>query len=310
MVARSSQILAEVYWTRAAEVHRLLTEHKACVQLWRGDYGDLGAMTIVEAAKTVLKDAEALTAEDVYDRIVAGGLYVFGAAKPKDVVKSQLRRHCIGLDFPTASPVKFFRRVEKGKYALASAEGVAVSTPAPAEPEGDETPEEAMEEASKRHLLGLRQELKEKILQNHPAFFERLVIELLIRMGYGGSDPKLGIHTGGPSDGGIDGIIKEDKLGLEQIYIQAKRYALDREVKRTEVQRFAGAMNKVKKGVFITTASFAQNAREFAVGHEKTISLIDGNLLCDLMINHGVGVSEVKSYRLLKVDGDYFATDG
>ncbi len=268
-------------------------------------------MTIVEAAKTVLKDADgALTADEVYNRIVARGLYVFGAVKPIDVVGAQLRRHCVGLDFPTASPVKFFRRAGRGKYTLASVEGVATSSPMAFGKESDETPEEAIEDSYKNHLLRLRQELKEKILQNHPAFFERLVIDLLIRMGYGGSDPKLGVHTGGPGDGGVDGIIKEDKLGLEKIYIQAKRYALDREVKRTEVQRFAGAMNKVKKGVFITTAIFAKNAREFAKGHEKTISLIDGDLLCDLMISHGVGVSEVKIYKLLRVDGDYFAANG
>ena len=121
--------------------------------------------------------------------------------------------------------------------------------------------------------------------------------------------PTLGIHTGGPGDGGIDGIIKEDKLGLEQIYIQAKRYSLDREVKRTDVQRFAGAMNKIKKGVFITTASFATNALEFARSHEKTISLIDGDLLCDLMIANGVGVSEVKQYKVLRIDSDYFAAN-
>jgi restriction system protein len=135
-----------------------------------------------------------------------------------------------------------------------------------------------------------------------------LVIELLLRMGYGGNDPTLGIHTGGPGDGGIGGIIKEDKLGLEQIYIQAKRYSLDREVKRTDIQRFAGAMNKIKKGVFITTASFAANASEFARTHEKTISLIDGDLLCDLMITNGVGVSRVrvKSYDVLRIDSDYF----
>jgi restriction endonuclease Mrr len=102
----------------------------------------------------------------------------------------------------------------------------------------------------------------------------------------------------GPDDAGIDGIIKEDKLGLDQIYIQAKRWALEREVKRNEVQRFAGAMNRVKKGVFLTTAKFGERAQEFAKSHEKTISLIDGDALCDLMIIHGVGVAEVKILRL------------
>ena len=134
--------------------------------------------------------------------------------------------------------MKFFRIFGDDRYGLESLEGVRPSGPAAKVARTGGLPEEIIDEAHKDHLHLLRQQLKEKILQNHPAFFERLVIELLLRMGYGGSDPALGIHTGGPGDGGIDGIIKEDKLGLEQIYIQAKRYALEREVKRTEVQRF------------------------------------------------------------------------
>lgn len=267
-------------------------------------------MTIVESIKEVLQESpDALSVDDVYSRIVSRGLYAFKAAEPKSVVRSQLRRHCFGLDFPTASPVKFFRLVGEDRYAIESLEGVKAPITTAAHKPSGRIPEEAIDDSHKEHLVALRQELKDKILQNHPAFFERLVIELLIRMGYGGSDPTLGIHTGGPGDGGVDGIIKEDKLGLDQIYIQAKRYALDREVKRTEVQRFAGAMNKIKKGVFITTATFANNAKEFASSHEKTISLIDGNLLSDLMIMHGVGVSEVKTYRVLRVDNDYFSTN-
>jgi restriction system protein len=264
-------------------------------------------ITIAEAIKEVLGDVEALTSDEIYNRIVARQLYPFKAADPKGVVRGTLRRHTLGLDFPTASPVKYFRLVGEDKYALESAAGMRTSATPEASKRDASIPEEVIDNAHKLHLVALRQNLKEKILQNHPAFFERLVIELLLRMGYGGSDPTLGIHTGGPGDGGIDGIIKEDKLGLEQIYIQAKRYALDREVRRTEVQRFAGAMNKVKKGVFITTAKFADNARDFAKGHEKTISLIDGDLLSDLMIMHGVGVSDVKTYRILRVDKDYFS---
>jgi restriction system protein len=174
----------------------------------------------------------------------------------------------------------------------------------------ERTAEETINDAYRDHLALLQQQLKQRILENHPAFFERLVIELLIRMGYGGSDPNLGIHTGGPDDGGIDGIINEDKLGLEKLYIQAKRWAPDREVKRTEIQKFAGAMNRVKKGVFITTAKFSARAIECVNSHEKTISLIDGDMLSDLMIRHGVGVVEVKILKLLRVDSDYFSGDG
>ena len=281
--------------------------------------------TIVRAIKEVLSQAnKPLTADEIYSRIVKANLYVFGAVNPKAVVRGQLRKHCIGLDFPSARPIKFFRLLENDQYALESAEGVISEPPiqdrlvgenetqrvvrSKGEGKNPKTPEEIIDDAHKDHLSLLRQELKETILNNHPVFFEHLVIDLLIKMGFGGSDPKLGFHTGGPGDGGIDGIIKEDKLGLDQIYIQAKRYALDREVKRTDVQRFAGAMNRIRKGVFITTASFAPNACSFAKEHEKTISLIDGDLLCDFMILHGVGVAEVKNYKVLRIDGDYFST--
>lgn len=263
--------------------------------------------TIVEAIVQVMESASAaLTVDEIYRAIISAGLYIFKAVEPKSVVRSQLRRHCVGLDFPTASPVKYFRLESGEHYALEDPKGVRTRpNRRPQKPEGS-LPEELIENAYQEHLIGLRRELKQRILESHPAMFERLVIELLLRMGYGGGDPNLGIHTGGPGDGGIDGIIKEDKLGLGQIYIQAKRYAPDREVRRTEVQRFAGAMNRVKKGVFITTSAFAENAASFAKHHEKTISLIDGDILCDLMIGHGLGVSSVKNYDLRRVDTDYF----
>lgn len=252
-----------------------------------------------------------MSVEELYDEIKSRRLYEFKAVDPKHVVRSQLRRHCIELDFPSANPVKYFRVIEGDRYTLGSASGIRSSStvrskfPAPE----DRLPEEVIDDAYADHVFTLREALKDRILANHPAFFERLVLNLLITMGYGGSDPSLGIHTGGPDDAGIDGVIKEDALGLEKIYIQAKRWARDREVGRQEVQRFAGAMNRVKKGVFITTAKFGRRAKEFVEHHEKTISLIDGDDLCDLMIAHGVGVSETKVVRLLKVDGDYFSTE-
>lgn len=265
-------------------------------------------MTIVEAIQAVLGGTkEALSVDQIYNLIVNQNLYLFKAIDPKSVVRSQVRRHCLGLDFPSASPVKYFKIVGDDRYLLESIQGLPPSV-VPATPiQNGRLPEEIIEDSFKEHLQNLRDQLKQKILQNHPAFFERLVIELLLRMGYGGNDPALGKHTGGPGDGGIDGIINEDKLGLEKIYIQAKRYSLNRKVTRAEVQGFAGAMNKIKKGVFITTASFAETALDFAKTHEKTISLIDGDLLCELMIINGVGVSQVKLYKLLKIDSDYFS---
>lgn len=266
--------------------------------------------TIVEAIIDVLKlSTSPLSVDEIYSGIVAKDLYAFKAADPKAVVRSQLRRHCIGLDFPTSSPVKYFRLEGDDKYAIESEEGVRTWTQEVSS-SGGRVVEEVISDAYSEHLKNLRTELKQKLFESHHAFFEQLVIELLVRMGYGGGDRTLAFHTGGPGDGGIDGIIKEDKLGLGLIYIQAKKYAADREVRRTEVQRFAGAMNRVKKGVFITSSAFAKNASKWAKDHEKTISLIDGNTLCDLMIAHGLGVSLVQTYELRKVDQDYFSPAG
>jgi restriction system protein len=268
-------------------------------------------MTIVEAIKEVLgASAEALTVDEIYNKIITAKLYGFKAAEPKSVVRSLLRRHCIGLSFATASPVKYFKLVNGERYAIESLEGVRAEKPLKTESISgrDKLPEETIGEAHEQHLAFTRNQLRQKILQSHFSFFEVLVIDLLIKMGYGGSDPKRGIHTGGPGDGGIDGIIYEDKLGLEKIHLQAKLYALDRAVGRREVQQFAGALNKVRKGIFITTSSFNKNARVFAESHEKAITLIDGDTLCDLMISHGVGIQTVERYSIYKVDNDYFST--
>jgi restriction system protein len=266
-------------------------------------------MTIIEAIQKVLKEAKTpLSVGKIFEAIVGQELYQFKAIDPKAVVRTQLRRHCVGLDFPSANPVKHFALVGSDTYKLASEEDSIEKTTTPSPPDKDKIPEEIIDDAHRAHLQVLREQLKEKILQNHPAFFERLVIDLLIRLGYGGGDPSLGIHTGGPGDLGIDGIIKEDRLGLDQIYIQAKRYSLDSAVGPAEIQQFAGAMNKIRKGVFITTTRFTKFATAAAEKHEKAISLIDGDLLCDLMISTGVGVSEVKTYAVLRVDNDYFSS--
>jgi restriction system protein len=126
-------------------------------------------------------------------------------------------------------------------------------------------------------------------------------------MGYGYDQTNSGEFTDGPYDEGIDAVIKQDELGLELIKVQAKKYALERKVDVEEVRGFAGALNKMKKGVFITTSDFTQPARKFAQNHEKTISLINGDLLGELMISYLVGVSDIKSYRLVKIDSDYFS---
>jgi restriction system protein len=177
------------------------------------------------------------------------------------------------------------------------------------ETETSQTPEETLGIIYQEIRNHLAQELLERIKKCSPKFFENLVIDLLVAMGYGGSWKDAARSVGRSHDGGIDGIIKEDKLGLDIVYIQAKRWA--KNVGRPEVQAFTGSLEgfKARKGVLITTAGFTQEAREFAGRIEKTIILVDGDLLTQLMIDHSVGVSDVESYTIKRIDSDYFSED-
>ena len=140
-----------------------------------------------------------------------------------------------------------------------------------------------------------------------PKMFEQIVVDLLVKMGYGGSQKDAGEAIGGINDEGIDGIIKEDKLGLDTIYIQAKRWD-NFVVGRPEVQKFAGALQgkRAKKGIFITTSKYTNEALEYALAIENKIILIDGNQLSQYMIDFNVGVSTVNTYEVKKIDNDYF----
>lgn len=172
-----------------------------------------------------------------------------------------------------------------------------------------ETPEESMESAYLRLKTNLAKEIIQNIKACSPAFFERLVIELLVKMGYGGSRKDAGEAIGKSGDGGIDGIIKEDKLGLDILYIQAKRW--DGCVGRPEIQKFAGALqlHHAKKGVFITTSNYSKDAIDYVSRIESKIILVDGELLANLMIDNKVGVSTVTTYDINKIDTDYFTED-
>ncbi len=173
----------------------------------------------------------------------------------------------------------------------------------------DVTPEEALDAAYGRLRLDLEAELLDQVKGASPSFFERLVVELLVRMGYGGTLRDAGQAVGKSGDGGIDGIIKEDRLGLDVIYIRAKRW--DSTVGRPEIQKFAGALqgHRARKGVFITTSSFSADAVEFASRIDSKIVLIDGSTLSKYMIDHNVGVSATRSYEMKKIDSDYFSED-
>lgn len=157
-------------------------------------------------------------------------------------------------------------------------------------------------------------DLLEKILEKTPDFFEKLVIDLLLKMGYGGSfvdvrkQIKMSQHTGKTGDEGIDGIINGDRLGLDKIYIQAKRWKVGSVVGRPEIQSFAGALTSqnARKGVFITTSKFSRDALSYDPKNGVTIILIDGEKLVDLMYEYGVGVNEIETLTVKKIDSDYF----
>jgi restriction system protein len=173
----------------------------------------------------------------------------------------------------------------------------------------DQTPEEALESSYQNLRQALAQELMERIKNCSPRFFEGLVVDLLVAMGYGGSRKDAGQAVGQSGDGGIDGIIKEDKLGLDVVYIQAKRW--EGSIGRPVVQAFAGSLEgqRARKGVLITTSQFTQDARDYVNRIEKKIVLIDGNQLAQLMIDHGIGVAEVANYTVKKIDLDYFGEE-
>ena len=173
----------------------------------------------------------------------------------------------------------------------------------------DATPEEALDVAYQRLRSDLEGELLDQVKSASPSFFERLVVDLLVRMGYGGTLRDAGQAVGKSGDGGIDGIIKEDRLGLDVIYIQAKRWEAN--VGRPEIQKFAGALqgHRARKGVFITTSSFSSEALEFVSKIDSKIVLMDGATLAKYMIDHGVGVATSRAYEVKKIDSDYFSEE-
>jgi restriction system protein len=169
------------------------------------------------------------------------------------------------------------------------------------------TPLEALEAAYENLRDELADELLARLKKSSPAFFERVVVELLVKMGYGGSRADAGKAIGKSGAGGIDGIIKEDKLGLDVVYIQAKRWE-NNPVGRPDVMPFVGALQaqKANKGIFITTSRFTDEARSYVSQVGSKIVLIDGEQLTSLMIEHDVGLSTVSMYPVKKIDTDYF----
>src|SRR5437870_10230715 len=188
------------------------------------------------------------------------------------------------------------------------------STPAaafaPEELADSDTPEEALETAHQKINATLATDVLSRVKTASPEFFERLVVELLLRMGYGGSRTDAGQAVGKSGDEGIDGIISEDRLGLDVVYLQAKKW--DGTVGRPEIQKFVGALHgkRAKKGAFITTGTFSAESREYVRNIEPKVVLIDGRQLAEFMIDFNVGVDSVISYDVKKIVSDYFDETG
>jgi restriction system protein len=172
-----------------------------------------------------------------------------------------------------------------------------------------ETPEEILEKAYQSIMNDLAGQVLDRIKLNSPKFFEYLVVDLMVAMGYGGSHADAGKSIGTSGDEGVDGIIKEDKLGLDVIYLQAKRW--EGTVGRPEIQKFVGALHgkHAKKGVFITTGKFTEDAHGFVKSIDSKVILIDGKTLAELMIDNDLGMTTSSTYKVKRIDTDYFTEE-
>lgn len=172
-----------------------------------------------------------------------------------------------------------------------------------------ETPEEKLESAYQRLRSDMAAELLQRVKSCSPQFFERLVVEVLLKMGYGGSRREAGKAIGRAGDEGIDGIINEDRLGLDVIYLQAKKW--EGTVGRPEIQKFVGALHgkRARKGIVITTGTFSSEAAQYVENIDPKVVLIDGEHLAEIMIDFSVGVSPVASYEIKRIDSDYFSEE-
>jgi restriction system protein len=241
-------------------------------------------------ACTYLKKACLLeTTKRGYFRISDRGMAVL-KEKPKSINVKFLKRYKEFIEFQTKKNIP---------DKIATLEDI-----------GEKTPEELIETEYANLRSNLAADLLNKVKSCSPDFFERLVVDLLVKMGYGGSRIDAGKAVGKSGDGGIDGIIKEDKLGLDTVYIQAKKWD-NAIVGRPEVQKFVGALQgqRAKKGIFITTSTFASGAREYISKIECRVVLIDGNELAELMIDNNLGVTAISKYEIKKIDADFFTDE-
>jgi restriction system protein len=192
---------------------------------------------------------------------------------------------------------KFSKNINSGKSKKETFDDKEIS---------EKTPDEIFESSYEQIIDNLKIQLKQKIAECSPYYFENIVMDLLLKMGYGGSDIENGEVTKKSSDEGIDGIIKEDKLGLDKIYIQAKKW--EKQIGRPDIQKFVGALQgkRAKKGVFITTSEFSKDAYEYVNNLDVTVILIDGEKLSQYMVENELGISLKNNYKVYSIDNDYF----
>ena len=243
----------------------------------------------VSWARTYLKMALLLEpTRRGYCRVSERGLDVL-AEKPAKIDKRFLMRFPEFADFKT-------RKNAPGSHSDSTVSDI----------ESEKSPEEMLEESYVVLRENLAAELLKRLIDSTPVFFERTVVEVLINMGYGGTRKDAGRAIGRSGDGGIDGIISQDRLGLDNIFIQAKRW--QGTVGRPEIQKFVGALQgqRARKGVFITTSEFSSDACEYAERIDAKVVLIDGKMLANLMIDFNVGVSHAKSFEIKRIDNDFF----
>ncbi len=280
----------------------------------------------IREIKELVADAAGLSDQDRKELLPSGNQPVFdnriGWActylKKAGLIQSKRRGYCTisysGLAALAQKPdritIGFLKQFDEFNDFLAKSSGDGEDeTPRETEEASAHTPDELIEAQFGRLNADLAGEVLRRVKECSPTFFEQLVVDLLVKMGYGGSRREAGQATRASGDEGIDGIIKEDRLGLDVIYIQAKRW--ENSVTRPELQKFAGALQgqRAKKGIFITTSSFSEGAIDFCRHIDSKIILIDGEQLAKLMIDFNVGVSVQRTLEIKRVDSDYFAAE-
>ena len=275
-------------------------------------------------------DSERLSPEDLQELLPSGRqpvfanrvgwalLYLGRAGLSKKVRRGVWRLTTEGerllADPPARISIKFLRENYPAYVAWRTGKSTtsARDEPTPVPPDDSlDTPEEVLDQAVRQLSDTLEAEVLSRVCEAPPSFLERVVVDLLIAMGYGGGDPAMGRVTGQSGDGGIDGTIREDALGLDEVYVQAKKYADGKTVGEGDLRNFAGAIDAAgtTKGVFVTTARFTDTARSYVARSPKRIGLIDGQELAHLMVTHDIGVRTKNSYEIKRIDEDYFDSD-